>query len=79
MRIGIDDGTLADGTIDRVVEHARSAETQGVGRHRVSQIFGTPWCVAFLHGDGEEVRECFARRGLVIVVWSLVAGMLCSL
>ncbi len=40
MRIGINDGTLNDGTIDQVVENARTAEAQGFASYWVSQIFG---------------------------------------
>ena len=40
MRIGINDGTLNDGTLDRVIENARTAEAQGFASYWVSQIFG---------------------------------------
>lgn len=40
MRIGINDGTLNDGTLDRVIEHARIAGEQGFASYWVSQIFG---------------------------------------
>ncbi len=40
MRIGINDGTLNDGTIEQVIENARTAEEQGFDSYWVSQIFG---------------------------------------
>lgn len=40
MRIGINDGTLNDGTIEQVIENARTAEEQGFASYWVSQIFG---------------------------------------
>lgn len=40
MRIGINDGTLNDGTIEQVIENARTAEEQGFASFWVSQIFG---------------------------------------
>ena len=40
MRIGINDGTLNDGTLDRVIDNARTAEAQGFASYWVSQIFG---------------------------------------
>lgn len=40
MRIGINDGTLNDGTLDQVIENARTAEDQGFASYWVSQIFG---------------------------------------
>lgn len=40
MRIGINDGTLNDGTIEQVIENARVAEEQGFASYWVSQIFG---------------------------------------
>lgn len=40
MRIGINDGTLNNGTLDQVIENARTAEAQGFATYWVSQIFG---------------------------------------
>lgn len=40
MRIGINDGTLNDGTIEQVIENARVVEEQGFASFWVSQIFG---------------------------------------
>ena len=40
MRIGINDGTLNDGTLEQVIENARTAEAQGFASYWVSQIFG---------------------------------------
>jgi 5,10-methylenetetrahydromethanopterin reductase len=64
MRIAIFSGTTSDGTLEQIVEEARSAESQGFAGFWVSQIFGHD-ALTVLAVVGREVPRIELGTGVV--------------